>query len=64
MKIEFVDSAGQRITDGSSIALATLALVPTVISLLPEAGPLSTKDAVLMGVAVLGCIFKFIKITI
>lgn len=63
MKIEFIDGAGKRLTDGSSIALAVLAVVPGFIALLPESGPLETRDAILLGVAVLGWIFKFIRVT-
>ena len=63
MKIEFIDGAGKRLTDGSSIALAVLTFVPTVIAMLPDSGPMTVKDILLIGVAVLGWAFKFVKVT-
>ena len=63
MKIEFIDGAGKRLTDGSSIALAVLTFVPTVIAMLPDSGPMTVKDILLIGVAVAGWAFKFVKVT-
>lgn len=62
MKIEFIDGAGKRLTDGSSIALAVLTFVPTVIAMLPDSGPMTVKDILLIGVAVLGWAFKFVRV--
>lgn len=63
MNIEFIDGAGKRLTDGSSIALAVLTVVPGFVAMLPDSGPMTTKDAVLLAVAVLGWAFKFVKVT-
>ena len=62
MNIEFIDGAGKRLTDGSSIALAVLTIVPTFIAMLPDSGPLTLKDGALLVVAVLGWAFKFIRV--
>jgi hypothetical protein len=62
MKIEFIDGAGKRLTDGSSIALGALTVIPTFIAMLPDSGPVSTKDLLLIGFAVIGWLFKFIRV--
>lgn len=62
MKIEFIDGAGKRLTDGSSIALAVLTFAPTVLSMLPDSGPMTAKEIGFLVVAVLGWAFKFIRV--
>lgn len=62
MRIEIIDGAGKRLTDGSSMALAVLAVVPGFIVMLPDSGPLTLKDGLLLGVAVMGWAFKFIRV--
>lgn len=61
MRIEIIDGAGKRITDGSAIALAVLAVVPAWLALVPESAP-TWRDYTLIAVAVLGWAFKFIRV--
>ncbi len=62
MKIEIIDGAGKRITDGSTIALTLLSALPPIIAMLPDSGAMSIKEMLLVGVALVGLCFKFVRV--
>jgi hypothetical protein len=64
MKIEFIDGAGKRLTDGSAIALAALAVIPSIMAVIPETGQMTVRDMIMVAVAALGWIFKFVRVTL
>lgn len=62
MRIEFLDGAGNRATDGSAVALAMCATLPPIISMFPEGRALTTQEWALVTVAFVGWVCKFIRI--
>lgn len=62
MKIELLDGAGNRATDGSAIALALSAALPPIISMFPEGRAPTTQEWCLVAVAFVGLVFKFIRV--
>jgi len=62
MRIELLDGAGKRTTDGSTIALALSVALPPIISMLPSGRTPTPQEWSLVVVALVGLVFKFIRV--
>lgn len=60
MKIEFLDDAGKRVTDGSSIGYAIVTALQTWIAMV---GPTMTAQQwAMLAATVVGWAFKFVRV--
>ena len=60
MRIEFLDDAGNRITDGSSIGYAVVTALQGWIAM--YFGPMTTQQMLMLAATVIGWCFKFIRV--